>query len=262
MKKISDFIKENKKSIAISITVGVFLFYMRPVLDFIGLKTINFLSFISESFSSYFYNRIAENNIYLFQERNNYFLITAIFLAIYVYFSKNIRTIKITIKELENEIAKDSEEGIQSNNVLTQSTTMSEFAKEKLPTLNKILNKTRLFYFALMLYATWFILLHSFYGILARENIDFNRKITIIRPYVGEETTKLFEASWVMMENKADYDSIWAKIDRIGSSALKTERLVRAVDSLRAVERNRLDSLKVLYTNTKEDSAFNKHPKK
>ena len=77
------YIKKHKTEIIISTLIGILLFYIQPLLAYLGSKFINFLLFISNKFSIDYYQRLAENDVNSFDELSN-FLLIAIFSLISV----------------------------------------------------------------------------------------------------------------------------------------------------------------------------------
>lgn len=256
MNKVILLIKENRKGIAISLIVGTFLFYMRPVLDFIGLQFVNFLAAISDTFSSYFYSRVAENNPYIFQERNNYFLTLALYLVVYIFFSNFLKKQKNLLVEFIELKAKVSEQPQNTDlietesDTLLQNTNISDTIDKKILALKKILKQARFAYIISMLLVVWFYSLHVIDGVVAKANMDFKKQMIMVRPYVGNDAVSLFEASWVMMDSKSDYDSLLSRIDRMGDLAIKNNKrlneLNKMKDSLDLVEKRQIDTLKIL----------------
>lgn len=55
-------IKENKITIIISLIIGILIFYLQPLLTFVGTQIVNLFVTVSTKFSNYFYQLIAQND--------------------------------------------------------------------------------------------------------------------------------------------------------------------------------------------------------
>jgi hypothetical protein len=60
------YIKKHLSTIIISLVIGVFLFYVQPILDFAGKKVVDFFVFTSDSFSNMYYEDVAMNDPHAF----------------------------------------------------------------------------------------------------------------------------------------------------------------------------------------------------
>ncbi|MBD0403650.1 hypothetical protein [Flammeovirga sp. EKP202] len=221
------YLKKHLSSIIISLVIGVFIFYIQPILSYIGNKVVDFLIFTSDSFSESYYGSIAFNNPFLFDDFNSYILTIGtvlFFLELLKNFLERrnklitkatsnldrIRSLKEKIKEEKKEIDKSIVQ--QELEELETSTENLSLVLEKKS--NKFLTLTILISFMVILLFSNYALNKS----ITKENVSFRNKMIVLLPIIGEKNVNLLKAEWTQMNNSNDYKSIMTKIEKYEQS--------------------------------------------
>lgn len=212
-------LKKHKKEIIISLLTGIFLFYVQPVLNFLGDLFVRTFILISDKFSNDYYTSIAKNDPNTFADWSNFLLIIIISIILFYSISyigsrkkelkKNIeRTLK-DIARTKNRLAKkETEEEKSKEEILKELESLEDNSKQIHESLlkrdNKLLSLYILSFFLMVLLFTNYAITKS----VTSANVEFRNDVIKIAPYINENEIKILEAKWTSMKNSIDYDLI------------------------------------------------------
>lgn len=224
MKKIL----QHKKEIIISLITGIFIFYIQPLLEYLGTRFVWSFLFISEKFSNSYYQAISNNDLNAFSEWNSFLLnylfsILSVIFVLYIInnrkklqadINKTISSIIETKQQIEKIDSDETDNKTQTIEEILLSVTNLEakaiFLKEKITKKDNnviIISITTVFFI---------ILLFSNYAIntsISKQNLIFRNDLIKIEPYIDNSIITKFKSDWARIENSKDFDIVKAKID-------------------------------------------------
>ena len=198
-------IKENKKSIIIALIIAITVFYMQPLLTFIGTQIVNLFVSMSNKFSNYFFQLVAENDPNLI---SNYIasLIVLVFWWVGMdVFMKPWEAIKDAEKKVirfERQI-KGSETDLKKEEINIE----SEIAELK-AMLRKRKVRSKFIIILSVLIFFYFSFKHGIYSEVNLENVSFQNRLTVLAAHLSDNETKQLRAKWVQMKSANDYKQI------------------------------------------------------
>jgi ABC-type multidrug transport system fused ATPase/permease subunit len=216
------YIKKHLSTIIISLVIGVFLFYVQPILDFAGKKVVDFFVFTSDSFSNMYYEDVAMNDPHAFDGFNNYLLsigMVMFFLWVLKDLFEKRKQIERKAESSLNKIKSLKEQLEQKNKDINEDKIQEDLAEleesaEKLKLT--ISSKGNRFLSLIIPIAFMTILLFSNYALkksITKENVVFRNKCTILLPIAGEEKVNQLKSDWVQIKCQDDYNKIIKKIE-------------------------------------------------
>jgi hypothetical protein len=199
------FIKENKKAIIISLTVGIFIFYLQPLLNAISSQIVNLLISVSNKYSNIYYQLMAKNDPNLI---NTYMALIILILFCIMNLNMSIKP-WAQAKDLEDKLKK-LEQKIKGGEANTQQTEINmeiEIAamKEKLRKNKVILKLATMLNIFIFLF---FAFNYGMYSQINRENVTFRNQLTVLSVHVVDNDIKKLKAEWVQMKSVDDYNRI------------------------------------------------------
>jgi hypothetical protein len=223
---IMETLKKHKKEIIISLITGVFLFYVQPILSFLGDVFVRTFIWVSDKFSNDYYSKIARNDSNAFSDSNNLLLIFLIigmvfYSIIYIRNKKNElkKRIEKTLRDIINNKSNLQNEEIKEKkskeDILKELGVLEEEATQIRESLfrrdNRLLSIYILSFFMVIVLFTNYAITKAVDG----ENVDFRNTLIRIAPFVDESEINKIKADWVKMKNKTDYSVIIKKIEGI-----------------------------------------------
>lgn len=219
-------LKKHKKEIIISMLTGIFLFYVQPVLNFLGDIFVNTFILLSDKFSNDYYISIAKNNPNTFADSSNFLLIIIIsiilFYLIEILVNKK-NELKKRIEKTLSDIARTKGRFNEPESVEQKSKEeiLKELAKLEDDSIqirdsiykrdNNLLSLYILSFFLMILLFTTYAINKS----VENSNVEFRNNLIKIAPYTDEEQINIFKAKRVSIKNKCDYDSLNKYIQEI-----------------------------------------------
>ena len=217
--------KRYKKEIVISLLTGIFLFYIQPILNFLGDNFVRFFIFVSDKFSNNYYTSVANDDSNTFADSTNFLFVFLIGVGLFYLIFENVKMkaelkIKVekvlkTISETKNKLQRVSKEEKSKEEILKDLETLEEsatnikgslFRKDKLLISSYILG-----FFALILLFTSYAFTKSVYN----EDLNFRNNIIKIAPFVNDGEIKQIKANWASMKKKSDYEVIITRIKEL-----------------------------------------------
>jgi hypothetical protein len=223
-------LKKYRSTITVSLLVGIFIFYISPILSFIGDQFVEFLLYASDKFSDDYYESLAVNNPYVFAETTNYIasLGSVSFLFWYLIYLKikrndlkeGVAKILADIKSMQDELERKKEQ-------LTKDERLEKLNRVKISALSQKsrldkrdnaligLSITTIFYAVAIFYT--FALKTS----VTHLNIEFRNQTIILLPHLGQEKINEIKSEWSQMKNSDDYEVINTKITEFENKYIK-----------------------------------------
>ncbi|MBL4586657.1 MAG: hypothetical protein JKX84_06340 [Flavobacteriales bacterium] len=217
------FIKKHLSTILISLFIGVLLFYVQPVLEYIRIKTVSFFISISDKFSEAYYSNIAKNDPNTFEEYNSSFL----FMAFLIFVLAGISHLLLRREELKSSISDtilniqetkkriENKDGGSKNKVGPD---INELEKSAQKLKERIYKRDNLLISIAILGLFSVLLLFSNYvwnKSIASDNLKFRNRITILLPHIGINKAHEMNAHWAQMKTKEDFQVIINEIDSL-----------------------------------------------
>lgn len=221
-----DIISKHKKEIVISLLTGIFLFYVQPILSYVGDALINGVLLISDTFSDMYYKAVAKNDPNAYGEWTNFLQIY--FLAFLLFYfvqsikdkkSDNKRKIESNLRkvglyrekfnrasETKTQEEKEKEELVKEMDVLEADINAMKERVEKRDT-NLIIGYILVVFLVALLFSNY-----AMTKSVVSENINFRNELIKLEPYADDFELKKLKAKWVDMNNKADYNSVIEKL--------------------------------------------------
>lgn len=187
---MSDFIRDNFKSITIGIISSLlFLYLFQPILDFIGKNLINILSYCGAKYSDDFYSKISHLELIDF----SFYWIVIVFWII------GVSTGRIFMKGFISLFKK--EETLEDSDHSKTKTKLQQFA-----------------FYCLNLFISIFIIFFLSTKIYQLKLItSFNQHMRIVAPYVSEQAEEELYSQWSLMNKAEDYTTVYEKLNSIAS---------------------------------------------
>lgn len=177
---IIKFITDNKKQILITVFVGIFVIYLRPLLDIIGEKVVGLLLKASERFSNQYYLNLSVFSSDKF-DRFTYLLLILVVIILLI-------SLLITITSREKEQIKHLP---------------VSFFKMTL----WIIFGSAMLTFLLMGQHIYFESQYIRYN-------AFQNKITAIAPYIANQEVLSYRSRFVLMKNTEDYEQLMDDLNK------------------------------------------------
>jgi len=220
------FIKYNRKQIIISFVAGLILLIIKPLLSWIGGLLINTMLNVSNSFSDYFYVSISKQNPNLIDTQILILLVYGIgVFLLYLNFVARDKKNNLKVQSEEQidslEQLKKKIEGNDSQVKKSKDEILADIT-DSINSINEYKSKVKIgktlwaLHFTSILLFLILFLSHLFYTQVNEENTSFQRDLKIVR-YNSKSDSLIykFEAKWVQMKNKEDYDRISNSIQEI-----------------------------------------------
>jgi predicted PurR-regulated permease PerM len=219
-------LRKHKKEIIISLVTGIFLFYVQPVLNFLGEIFVRTFILLSDTFSNDYYTSVAKNDPNTFADWSNFLLIIIISIILFYsisYIGSRRKDLKKRIEKTLKDIASskerltknETEEEKSKDEILKELATFEDDATQIQESLskrdNKLLTLYILSFFLMVLLFTNYALTKA----ISSENVEFRNDLIKIAPCSNDTEIKLIEAKWVSMKNKVDYRKIKDTIEDI-----------------------------------------------
>lgn len=198
-------IKENKKSIIISLIVGILIFYSQPLLTFVGTQIVNLFVAVSTKFSNYFYQLVAQNDPNLISDYVASIVVLLFwFLAVDLFVEPlvAIKTFESELKVFERKI-KGGEGDLTREEVNIE----SEIANLK-KTIKKKKVLTKLVITISFLMFLYFSFKQGIYSEVNLNNVSFQNNLTVLSVHLSDNEIKQLRANWVQMKSADDYKQI------------------------------------------------------
>ena len=203
------FMKENKKTIIVSLLVGIILICLQPLFTFVGTQLVNFFVSISNKFSNHFYQLIARNDPNLISDYVA-FVITILFYYA-VWYSINsiwdsVKNVETKLIRLER-VTKDSEDDSKKEEIDIES---------EIPKLRKRTNQLKVVAKVTIIISVLFYFYLAFqqgiYSQVNLKNVSFQNRLTILSVHLSDNEIKQLKAKWVQMKSADDYKQIMNSI--------------------------------------------------
>ncbi|MCK5320385.1 hypothetical protein KAJ61_03280 [Candidatus Parcubacteria bacterium] len=192
IKKITNFILENKKNVLISLFIGIFLLYIQPIILFLNKQIIDFLLLISVKFSNYYFLSVAKNNL----DKNTEYrsmILCLFFLCLMVVFYKGIKVLEKKYDNKANDIKKEKKE------------------KE----VKRFLKYKTFFKIFLILWGAYLYFIIIFNINVDALNLKFRNNLVITSTFVENSEINNLKYKWLIMKNKNDFIKINNEIENI-----------------------------------------------
>ncbi|BFP40021.1 hypothetical protein FGF1_08660 [Flavobacteriaceae bacterium GF1] len=212
------FISTNKKEIVIGIIAGLIVFFLSPLLNFVGQKLLELFLKLNDAFSEAYYTDIARNNESRFSDGNNLILIffmvmlcLAIFFLLLEMLDRRKKLIEDAMETLDGPKRPTEEE-------LNARKTRLRKAVERYHSTKK---RYRIFSWGmgiiLILLSISMISSHFVIQSVAKENLEFQNDLNKIHPYITDENLLLLKSNWANIKNENDFDKVKKQVDSIKS---------------------------------------------
>ena len=219
---MKQFFENNKKQILISLTIGIFLFYFKPVLSWISDKVILLLLAANNSFAESYYKSLATNNPYNLAVQNNTILIS-IFIYLCMLIWMHLDTLHSAAKReffrLIKQVKEIKEDMEHSKKPITKENALAEINRieSELESQKKEYEKPDKFF--LIFHTTWILLAIIFLSRLLvevsvkEENINFSNRILLLETKMEDKEIKILKAEWTQIRSKGDYDIVQKEVE-------------------------------------------------
>ena len=205
--RMIQFIKRNKEVIIITIIIGILLFFIQPLLTFIGTQIVNLLVAMSTKFANYFFRLTAEND----SNGINYNIATmviALFSGVLIsMIIINQHMVKASESKLkifeqkkiggEGDLKKEKEEA----NIESEIENLKKQVKK-----DKVLHKSLIAMVALALVYFWGGQVIS--SLVNSMNVSFQNSLTVLSVHLSDNEIKQLRAKWVQMQSADDFKQI------------------------------------------------------
>jgi predicted PurR-regulated permease PerM len=195
------------------------LFYIQPLLAYLGSKFIDKCILVSDTFSNYYYKSVALNAPNAFSALS--------YLLLVLFYSICISVTIIYLREERNDLKKKIKRNLKDiaslKAQIKPTETVEEISEEaRLIELDKIeaeeneilesVSKKGIS-LVTMYILSGFVVLFLFYTfaiklVVSSENVVFRNDLVKIAPYITDNEIKTIQAKWTMMKNKADYEDV------------------------------------------------------
>jgi hypothetical protein len=204
------FLKQHRKEIFISLGTGLILYFIEPILNFLGGRIVTVSISISKSFSDSFYKKLAEKDLSEINEWTATIvtwgtLTMIIFGIIFFQFKKidikrRVEKINSEVNPIESDDSNRTEQEMEEDLKLSFAklrNAQNRFSKLVLPF--KIINII-LFCFIIFIFAQ----------IKVRKDliVSFNNKIEALKPYLDAKEIDKLNSRWVLIKNSNDFDNL------------------------------------------------------
>lgn len=223
-------ILNHKTEIVISLITGMLIFYLQPLLGYLGNYFVKTILFISDKFSNYYYQSISKNDTNIFSEMNsiilNYF-ISIFFIGFIIYFREkrkklqsdiddSLSSISKTKEKLEELNSDENKKSIKSKEELLEEITV--FVESTKSMRDSIYKKDNYTIFLSITSAFLILLLFSTNAInssISKENLIFKNDLIKIAPYTSDSVVIKIRSDWARIENSKDFDHIKKNIENL-----------------------------------------------
>lgn len=209
--KIIQTIKENKTTIIITLAVSILLYYLQPLLNFIGTQLVNLFVAVSNKFSIYYFSLIAQNNPNLLSDYSAsiiallyWLLVINILMEPYISIQESerkLQTIERKLKDTESELPKE------------ETTPELEIVqlKKKIRRRKTINNSVIAISFLVFL---GLIIQQAIYSQVNFKNVSFQNRLIVLSVHLSEDKIKQLKAKWVQMKSFDDYKQLIDEISK------------------------------------------------
>ncbi|MFV8441298.1 hypothetical protein [Flavobacterium sp. LB2P44] len=230
-------ILEHKKEIMISLGTSVFIFYIQPILEYLGVFFIKVCVQASDKYSKSYYSAIAQNDTATFSEFNGLILIyifTIICITFIYYFiitkddlrskaDEILRTIIVQKEELEAIENKDTDRKEYSIEELfakkeSQLIDLTKIEQRALKLKERLYKGDNYIIFTTILTITLALIIYTSYAktvSVSKQNLVFKNDLIKISPFVQDSTIKILQSDWARIKNVNDLERIKVKVDSI-----------------------------------------------
>lgn len=215
---IMKFIKKHLSTIAISLIIGILLFYAQPLLEWLGQQAVTLFIFMSSSFSNFYYTKVALNDPNLLSDLTAYVsIVILIFLLAFQL---------ISIKSIEWR-RKNRETGVTALKITEKNVQKELQSKDFSCKIIRLSNRIRRLSIMLYINITFIIIILLGQYILCKtimdENTKFHHKTVILLPYIGTEELNKLKSEWALMQTADDYDKIIDTINTLEQTYLTND---------------------------------------
>jgi len=202
-------IRENRSSITISFIIAIIIFYLQPILDYIGTGIVKIILGISSKFSRYIYQLAAQNDPNLISDYVTsliFFLFVWIVMGEFIEIWQGMRKLEEKTAEFKGKLsgahAGANEKELTIEEELTKIETSMRKDKFKL----KLISSVGVIVFLSIL---------SKQGInsaVNSMNVSFQNELTVLSVHLSDTDIKKLRANWVQMKSADDYRKIISEI--------------------------------------------------
>ncbi len=223
-------ISKHKREIVISLITGIFIFYIQPLLEYLGNRFVKTFLLLSDKFSNNYYQSISKNDSTLFSEWNSFLLnyfFSILCLVFIVYMFDKRKKLQSSVNETLISIT-ETKEKIENINVEEKDITvrtkeellsgiidLEERAKSLLDRSNKRDNKI---IFITITTAFLIVLLFSNHAIntsISKQNLIFRNDLIKITPYTNDSVISKLKSDWARIENSNDFGVLKASVESL-----------------------------------------------
>lgn len=225
MRKLINYIKENKVSTLFTIILTILTIFFQPLIEKLRDLIIDGLLSLSQAFSNIYYRDIAKSdpNVYdVFSSLYISFITCITVLAITYFQIKKIHDTRRGLHSLKNRIINIKEKfTITNQKVLSEELELADINDmdsriENLFTeVKKDLNRAKVGFIFVIVFLIMIVYSQMYSSSIADEILTFNNKMRVIKPKISSQTYDSLMAKWTLMENSNDFKIIHKEIDEL-----------------------------------------------
>jgi len=206
-------VKENKVAIYISISCGILLMILQPLLTFLFDRLINFIASICSVLSNHIYRLAAQNNPNLLDENIAMIVVLIMVFALLDYSCSSYRELICALSDLEAISSNKPKTVLVSN--CNDVSAQCDLVKAKIKNRRSGMRGGIVFTLIFFIFMAWDINVSK---IANRLNDSFQSKLVILSVYANDIEIKKLRAEWVQMKSAQDYKKIMATISEYEKS--------------------------------------------